>query len=113
MKSTRAGFTLLESVIAIALASAGLAALYQVYASSARAELLANSAEDAASLAQQLMATTRPGDSGETGEFSWQVTSQATSGWDGLETVTIVMETPSGREYRVSWDRPVSSGAEQ
>jgi prepilin-type N-terminal cleavage/methylation domain-containing protein len=110
MKSTRAGFTLLESVIAIALASAGLAALYQVYASSARAELLANDAEDAASLAQQLMATARPGDRGEAGSFLWQVDAAATPGWDGLETVTIVLATETGREYRVSWDRPVTAG---
>ncbi|GJL97574.1 MAG: hypothetical protein DHS20C06_13910 [Hyphobacterium sp.] len=110
MKSNRAGFTLLESVIAIALASAGLAALYQVYASSARAELLANDAEDAASLAQHLMATSRPGEGGETGAFTWQVETTATPGWDGLETVTIVLATRTGREYRVSWDRPVASG---
>lgn len=113
MKSNRAGFSLLESVIAITLASAGLAALYQVYASSARAELLANEAEAAASLAQQLMATSRPGDHGEAGSFVWQVDAAATPGWDGLETVTIVLEAESGREYRLPWDRPVTTGEPQ
>ena len=58
MTSSKRGFTLLETVVAMALASAGLASVYQVYASAARAEQAADQTEYAARLANYLRVMT-------------------------------------------------------
>ncbi len=108
MKSTRAGFTLLETVVAIALASAGLAAIYQVYASSARAEQAADETEAAARIAEFLLLTARTGTTGETEGFAWTMETAPNRDWTGLETLTLRMRTPSGREIELQLDRPVT-----
>jgi len=109
MKSSKAGFTLLETVVAIALASAGLAAVYQVYSSSARAELSANETEMAARIAEFLILTTDTDASGETDGFTWTIDVAGNPDWEGLETLTLRMTTPSGREIELSSDRALAS----
>jgi len=109
MKSTRGGFTLLETVVALALASAGLAAVYQVYSSSARAEQSSNETERAARIAEFLLLTTDGGASGETDGFSWTMDVSSSPDWEGLETLTLNMTTPSGREIELSLDRTLTS----
>jgi prepilin-type N-terminal cleavage/methylation domain-containing protein len=106
MSSTRSGFTLLETVIAIALAAAGLAAVYQVYASAAQAERAAGETEQAARLIEHLLAAGEAGSSGETSGYAWTIESVPTPGFDQLETFTIRITAPSGREIELSEDRP-------
>lgn len=107
MTSSRSGFTLLETVIAIALASAGLAAVYQVYASSARAEQAANETETAARIAEYLLLTVSTATSGETEGFAWSTEVSETARWEGLETLTLRITAPSGREFELALDRPL------
>lgn len=109
MKSSRAGFTLLETVVAIALASAGLAAVYQVYASSARAEEAASETELAAQIAEFLLLTAEEGTTGEIDGFAWRIEADRNPDWAGLETLTLQLTAPSGREYELRLDRPATS----
>lgn len=110
MKSNRAGFTLLETVVAIALASAGIAAVYQVYASSARAEQIAEETETASRLAEFLLLTSEAGTTGEIEGFVWTMEASRNPDWTGLETLTLRVIAPSGREFEWQLDRPAASG---
>ncbi|PIW29995.1 MAG: hypothetical protein COW29_05185 [Rhodobacterales bacterium CG15_BIG_FIL_POST_REV_8_21_14_020_59_13] len=110
MKSNRAGFTLLETVVAIALASAGIAAVYQVYASSARAEQGANETEAATRIAEFLLLTANAGTTGETEGFAWMMEAAPNPDWAGLETLTLRLTAPSGRKFELQLDRPAASG---
>ncbi|WP_394693772.1 prepilin-type N-terminal cleavage/methylation domain-containing protein [Hyphobacterium sp.] len=105
MTSSKSGFTLLETVIAIALASAGLAAVYQVYASSARAEQAADETETAARIAEFLLLTADAEASGETDGFAWSIQRSENAEWEGLETLILRLTSPSGREFELMLDR--------
>lgn len=105
MKSTRDGFTLVETVIAMALASVGLASVYQVYASAADAERAANEAAAAVRLAETLRHAAQSGE-GETAGFVWTVTTRPSPEFDELETVHIRLTAESGRNYELLVDRP-------
>lgn len=107
MRSTKRGFTLLETVVALALASAGLAAIYQVYASAANAERAANEARAAVRLTEFLRFEPEPG-TGETDGFAWTITTRPSPGYDGLEEVHIRLTAASGRAYDLRFDRPVT-----
>lgn len=109
MTSSKSGFTLLETVIAIALASAGLASVYQVYASSARAEQGATETETAARIAEYLLLTADSDANGETDGFVWTIEASEDSRWEELETLTLRMIAPSGREFELALDRPRAS----
>ena len=110
MKSTRDGFTLVETVIAMALASVGLASVYQVYASAADAERAANEAAAAVRLTETLRHAAQSGE-GETAGFVWTVTTRPSPDFDGLETVHIRLTAESGRNYELRLDRPADQGA--
>lgn len=109
MTSSKGGFSLLETVIAIALASAGLAAVYQVYAASARAEQGANETETAARIAEYLLLTADADANGETDGFIWSVQVTENAEWEALETLSLRMTAPSGREFELALDRPRAS----
>ncbi|MEE2525564.1 prepilin-type N-terminal cleavage/methylation domain-containing protein [Hyphobacterium sp. HN65] len=112
MSSNKRGFTLIEAVIAMALASAGLASVYQVYASAARAERASAETETAIRLAEMLFASGEPG-TGEAEGFAWTVSVAPTPGFDGLEQVTLTLTTQAGRTIELQRDRPVRSEGAQ
>ncbi|WP_420430896.1 PulJ/GspJ family protein [Hyphobacterium sp.] len=109
MKSTSRGFTLVETVIAMALASVGLASVYQVYASAADSERAANEAAAAVRLAETLRPAAQGGE-GETAGFNWTVTTRPSPDYEGLETVHIRLTAGSGRNYEIRFDRPAVQG---
>lgn len=112
MNSNKRGFTLVEAVIAMALASAGLASIYQVYSAAARAERISDETETAMRLAELLLAS---GDSstGEADGMSWTVSIAPTPGFDGLEQVTVTLTTANGRTLEWQRDRPAATEAPQ
>lgn len=105
MTSARRGFTLVETVVALALASAGMAAIYQVYATAARAERAAAEAETAAALLEHLRHTADRSVTGESGEFSWRISVQPSPDLARLEHVHIEVFPANGRTYSLSFDR--------
>ncbi|WP_421792898.1 PulJ/GspJ family protein [Hyphobacterium sp.] len=105
MSSTKRGFTLVETVIAMALASAGLAAVYQVYASAARAEQGASQAEAAAAIMENLMLTIDDNASGQTENFDWTVEIAPSAELDQLEIITIRLTTETGRNFELRYER--------
>ena len=100
------GFTLVESVVALVLAAAGFAALYQLYASTAAAERAANETVFAARLAESLLADPDPDPRGEINDYGWDFIRIPAPGQRGLDQLTVVVTTPSGRDIRVVTERP-------
>lgn len=106
---TRKGFTLIEAVVALTLAAAGFAGIYELYAGAARAERLSNEYSHAAALADGFLAAgAEPDEGGEHG-YEWSVSREA-SGFAGTERVRVEIRTPSGRSIYVVTEIPVASG---
>jgi prepilin-type N-terminal cleavage/methylation domain-containing protein len=111
MTSNRRGFTLLETIVAMALASAGLAAVYQVYASAANAERAANEAHAAVQHFEALRLDAEPGD-GQSEDFTWSISTRPAPGFEGLEEVHIRLTATSGRDYELRFDRAARQGGQ-
>lgn len=74
----RAGFTLLESVVALFLAALGLGVLYQGFAAASRMQRVAEDRHQVLLVAEQVMDRARfgglkDGDTGEQAGIAWQV----------------------------------------
>lgn len=104
------GFTLIESVVALAIATAGFASLYQLYATTANAERAAGETVYAARLAEALLADPDPETEGESGAYAWALTFTPAPGAAGMETLEVVITAPSGREIRVVTERTSAQG---
>lgn len=101
----KAGFTLIESIVALAIAAAGFASLYQLYATTANAERAATETVYATRLAESLLADPDPDPEGEVRGYVWVIASAPSPGGTALETLTLTITAPSGREIRVVTER--------
>lgn len=99
------GFTLIESIVALAIAAAGFASLYQLYATTANAERAATETVYATRLAESLLADPDPGAEGEVRGYVWTIASAPSPGGTALETLTLTITAPSSREIRVITER--------
>lgn len=102
---TRKGFTLIEAVVAMALAAAGFAGIYELYAGAARAERLSNEYSHAAALADGFLAIQSEPDEGRENGYAWTISREA-SGFPGTERVRVEILTPSGRTIAVLTEIP-------
>lgn len=99
------GFTLIESVVALAIAAAGFASLYQLYATTANAERAAGETVHATRLAEGLLADPDPQTEGESGGYAWTVETAPSPAGTSLQTLTVTVTAPSGREFTVVTER--------
>lgn len=104
------GFTLIESIVAIAIAAAGFASLYQLYATTANAERAATETVYAARLAETLLAEPEPAAAGESRGYAWTVETAPSPAGVSLTTLTVTITAPSGREIRVVTERTAAPG---
>lgn len=104
-RADKAGFTLAEAVVSMALAAAGLAALFQLASGAARLHIAARETASAALVAEARLAeasATLTGPASETGETSgvvWRMDAveRARTEQAVLLGVTVTASTPSGR----------------
>ncbi|MEN0653531.1 MULTISPECIES: prepilin-type N-terminal cleavage/methylation domain-containing protein [Hyphobacterium] len=99
------GFTLIESIVALAIAAAGFASLYQLYATTANAERAATETVYAARLAESLLADPEADPDGDSRGYAWVIASSPSPGGAALETLTVTITAPSGRQIRVVTER--------
>ena len=101
----KSGFTLIESIVALAIAAAGFASLYQLYATTANAEREATETVYATRLAESLLADPDADPEGEVRGYAWAIASTPSPGGTALETLTLTVTAPSGREVRIVTER--------
>lgn len=104
-RADKAGFTLAEAVVSMALAAAGLALLFQLATGAARLQIAARETTAAVLVAEARMAEaaqTLVGPASETGEtlgIAWRLDAveRARTGQSVLLGVTVTAETADGR----------------
>jgi prepilin-type N-terminal cleavage/methylation domain-containing protein len=109
----RSGFTLVEALVAMLVAAAGFAAIYQIYANAARSERAASDVAQGVRLAEALLAEARLGagetQSGETDGWRWRVTASPAPAPYDRQLLRLDAETlaPSGRRISLAVERAV------
>ena len=103
--ASRRGFTLIESIVALTLAAAGFAAIYQLYAGSANAERAATEMVFVSRLADTILSDPAIDPEGVSQGYRWRLEASPSPAQTGLDTLTLIILTPAGREVQVVTER--------
>ena len=114
----RAGFTLVESVVAMLVAAMAFAGVYQLYGGAARLERAATQTAEMTRIAESLLATLPTyeiggEEGGETGDYAWTVSGTGDPEGLDLVRVTVIVTAPDGRQVRLVTDRPIPATADE
>jgi len=110
-KTRRDGFTLVEALVAMAIAAAGFAGLYQLLSGAAQLERSAQQVQSMTVVAESVLLRTPFMPAGQAlqgaeGEYEWSISAIADPELATLSIVTVTVFSPDGRSLRLRSARP-------